>query len=187
MRSDSATVSNLSSEPEASAAASWTENIHRSQAGKVNEGTWPSYRWGCYGLGEWGCETRQVPPHLKGGDSSASKMLQGWCILLNLCIFQNKVENDVRTVFFFFFFFLKNSADWIWLMDFQFFHILVETATSSIPLEFTTYCLYFKLNFLMSMFNLPRDKPRAWKMDCLFYEVVSSGTPKIAWCEAEVQ
>lgn len=185
MRSDSATVSNLSSEPEASAAASWTENIHRSQAGKVNEGTWPSYRWGCYGLGEWGCETRQVPPQLKGGDSSASKMLQGWCILLNLCIFQNKVENDVRTVFFFFF--LKNSADWIWLMDFQFFHILVETATSSIPLEFTTYCLYFKLNFLMSMFNLPRDKPRAWKMDCLFYEVVSSGTPKIAWCEAEVQ
>ena len=99
MRSDSTTVSYLSSEPEASAAASWTENIHRSQAGKVNEGTWLSYRWGCYGLGEWGCETQQVPPHLKGGDSSASKMLQGWCILLNVCVFQDKVENDVRTAF----------------------------------------------------------------------------------------
>lgn len=105
MRSDSATVSNLPSEAEASAAASRAENIHRSQASKVNEGRWPSYRWGHYGLGEWGCETWQVPPHLKGGDSSVSKMLQGWCILLNLCVFQDKVENDVRTVSVFFFFF----------------------------------------------------------------------------------
>ena len=101
MRSDSATVSNLSSESEASAAASWAENIHRSQAGKVNEGRWMSYRWKHYGLGEWGCETWQIPPHLKGGDCSASKMLQGWCILLNLWVFQDKVENDARAVFLF--------------------------------------------------------------------------------------
>lgn len=45
----------------------------------------------------------------------------------------------------------------------------------------------------MSMFNLLEIKPRAWKMDCLFYEVVSSElqsffwTSLSAWCEAEVQ
>ena len=135
MRSDPA--HSESSVSWATVAGSWMQNVHRSQ-GEADEGSWPRYRWGHYGMGA--CETWQVPPHLKGGDCSATNMLQGWYILPNLWIFQDKVEMMWELFFvFFFLFFFKKPVGWIWLMDFQFFHIFVEGATSTIPLEFTTY------------------------------------------------